>query len=274
MINIYDYISYRGFIKDYYLDQKKKDSKFSYRSFADRAGFKTKTFIPKVINGEKKLGQRSMFMLVKAMKLNKRESSYFEAMIAFNDERNFEKMVPLFYLVQKLSTKSDKSVRRENAFYCYGEWYHRVLYELIPIFDWKDDFEVLAKSVNPPITPNQAKKAVKRLEESGFIERDSSGKYVKTLNTIFIESPLMELAGRILMKQMLEKGTRAFRKSYNEQGLVMLTTKVSFEELEQIKREIETFNNKIIEIVNKDSLKEQVIQLNIQLFPVAKPKKI
>lgn len=271
MINIYNYISYRSFIKDYYIDQKRNDSKFSYQRFADLAGFSTKTFIPKVIKGEKKLAQRSMFLLIKAMKLNKKEAAYFEVMVDFNNSK-YGMMEHYFRTLQACSKKSGHTLKQENFFYCFGEWYYRVLCELIPIFDWKDDFKSLAKSVLPSITSAQTKKAVKRLEELELIKRDeSSGRYIQTLLTVFVDPLLMSLVTRRFEEQILQRGVEVLNNNYKNQKLNTITKSVSSDEYKLIEKEMDEFHKRIAKIINSDSPKEKVIQLNTQLFPITKP---
>jgi uncharacterized protein (TIGR02147 family) len=47
MPDIFTYSNSRLFLKDYYGERKKAHPSFSYRYFANKAGFKSKTFIYK-----------------------------------------------------------------------------------------------------------------------------------------------------------------------------------------------------------------------------------
>ncbi len=54
MPNIFNYMDYREFLEDFYDEQKSANKAFSYQYFANKAGFKSKSFIKLVIDGKKK----------------------------------------------------------------------------------------------------------------------------------------------------------------------------------------------------------------------------
>ncbi len=273
MISIFDYTSYKDFISDYYKEQKQLNPKFSYQYFADKAGFRTKTFIPKVISGEKKLAQRSTHMITKAMELNKREEKYFIALVNFNNSKNIDEKEYQFYQLQSLGKKSKKFQTLKNEFDYFSKWYHVVIYELLAFYDWKNDYKILAKAVDPPITEVQARKAVTLLKELGLIKKGSSGKYVHC-KSIVISDELRELAFKKFHKQVLELGQNALFKGIENQELTTITNRVSIKALSLIKAEMKNLQIKIAEIIDEDQVPTNgVFHLNLQLFPVSKTEK-
>ena len=86
-LDIFIYTDYRKFLKDYYENKKKENKSFSYQRFANKAGFKTKTFLFNVIRGDKPLSKKSILNLAQAMKLKKKETDYFETLINFNESK-------------------------------------------------------------------------------------------------------------------------------------------------------------------------------------------
>ena len=269
MVSVCNYLSYKDFIFDYYKEQKKLNFKFSYQYFANKAGFSTKTFIPKIIKGEKKLAQRSTLLMIKAMGLNKRESLYFESLVNFNNVKSVLQKELYFHRLQSLSKKSELTLNREDEFNYFSKWYHVVIYELVSYFDWKDDFKILGKAINPSISNVQAKKAVERLERLGLIKKKSSGKFTHT-DLMVIDSDLKRFAVKRFHERVLELGLEALKKGYDTQDFYIITKSVSLYKLDFIKREIEKFKRKVIEIADSGSSKEKIIQLNIQLFSVSK----
>jgi uncharacterized protein (TIGR02147 family) len=73
MPNIFAYFNYRDFLRDYYIEQKSINPAISYRYLALKAGFKTKSFIPHVIEGKKNLSKDSIYKLAMALKLEKKD---------------------------------------------------------------------------------------------------------------------------------------------------------------------------------------------------------
>src|SRR3954468_24344934 len=90
MPNLYAYLDYREFLKDYYQERKTASSVFSYKSFANKAGFKTKSFLKMVIIGKKNLSEESLQKVAKALKLDAKATSYFEDLVAFNQAKSLK----------------------------------------------------------------------------------------------------------------------------------------------------------------------------------------
>jgi uncharacterized protein (TIGR02147 family) len=55
MLDIFAYTDYRKLLAEYYADQKKRNSAFSYQSFASKAGFPNRGFLYNVITGSRSL---------------------------------------------------------------------------------------------------------------------------------------------------------------------------------------------------------------------------
>jgi len=51
MKSIFEYLDYRQFLADYYADRKIAEPSFSYKVWADAAGFKAKDFLWRVLRG-------------------------------------------------------------------------------------------------------------------------------------------------------------------------------------------------------------------------------
>ena len=57
MTDIYQYTDYRKYLNDYYEEMKKVNKNFSYRYWSSKAGFSTKTFLYRILKGEKALSK-------------------------------------------------------------------------------------------------------------------------------------------------------------------------------------------------------------------------
>jgi uncharacterized protein (TIGR02147 family) len=271
LIRIYNYTSYREFIRDYYNEQKVFNSSFSYQYFANKAGFKTKTFIPKVIKGEKALAKRSTLLIAKAMKLTKRETDYFEAMVNFNNAVNINEKEYYFQKLQFLSKRYESSIIRDNQFTYFSQWYYSAVRELVSFVNWENDYRILASSVYPKITPKQAEKAVNLLVDLGMIKKMPSGRYIKLNKTLPINDRITSLANQKFQKQSMELGLLALENVKNEyRDISSLSVSVTEEGFYRIKEEINQFRKKLKGVVNGDEAADRVYQINVQLFPISK----
>lgn len=78
---IFDYHDYRIFLKDFFDYSKEKNGKFSFRFFAQRAGFNSGSILKLVIDGKKNLTNESINKISNGFKLKKREYEFFEKLV-------------------------------------------------------------------------------------------------------------------------------------------------------------------------------------------------
>jgi len=102
MKDLYTYKNYRKYLKDYHKLNKKLDTSFSYRKFAESAGMKTNSYIIEIVNGIKKLSLNTAFRVATSLGLAGNQISYFMSMVAHNDcidrkERKYHKGMMDYY---------------------------------------------------------------------------------------------------------------------------------------------------------------------------------
>lgn len=270
MASIFKYTSYREFLHDYYKEQKDQFPYFSYQYFANQAKLRSKTFIYKVIKGKKALGKNSTFKIAKAIGLKKRETDYLEAMVSFNNARGIDEKEYYFNNLQLLS-KNHKSARiRRNHFSYFTHWYNVVLRELVTIINWKEDYKLLAKMVNPPITPAQAKRGVALLLKLDMITKTESGRYIQTKKVLTTGENVKSLAVQKYQIENLKRASESIERYKKEvRDISTLTVGISHNSFMKIKDEIKILRDKIIEIAHNEKMTDRVYQMNFQLFPVS-----
>ena len=114
-IDIFEYHDYRKFLNTYLEDKKKKNASYSIRQLCRSAGIKSSGFLSMVLRGQKNLTAATINKLSAAIKLNKKQSEYFEAMVLSNqgktqDERQryLDKMVQLKPTASYAGIKKDQ----------------------------------------------------------------------------------------------------------------------------------------------------------------------
>ena len=69
-ISVFNYMSFRRFLVDYYAEQKKLDKRFSYRAFSALVGTHSTGFYRDLVTGRRNLGGGFVIRFARAMKLN------------------------------------------------------------------------------------------------------------------------------------------------------------------------------------------------------------
>ena len=174
VISIFHYTDYRAFLKDALQALKEKDSKMSQRWIQQRLGVKTSGWLADLLAGRRKLGRPQLEVFARILNLSAREELYFQTLVDYmhatstpNRNRAFEKLAS-FHEVPRDIIDPDR-------FEYFGKWYYGAIRELLLIEPYKGDPARLARSLNPPITPAQAKEAISVLERLGMVKRYASG---------------------------------------------------------------------------------------------------
>jgi|WetSurMetagenome_2_1015567.scaffolds.fasta_scaffold00328_21 uncharacterized protein (TIGR02147 family) len=275
MPDIFTYSDSRSFLKDYYDEQKKASPAFSYQFFADKAGLKSKTFMYKVITGQKTLSKSAVFAVAQAIGLKKKETEYFEAMVHFTQAKTEREREFYFNHLQAFGKHHSSAQLRQDQFTYFSKWYYPAIREIIAFLDFKDDFKLLARTLNPPITTTQAKNAVRLLLNLGLIKRASSGRYYQTDKSITTGDEVRSLAVGTFQKENLRLAAESIdRHKRHLRDISTLTVGISEAGFQRVSEEVAVFRKRLAEIVEKDEPVDRVYQINFQLFPLSTlPKK-
>lgn len=274
MINIFNYIDYRKFLADYYLEQKGRNHAFSYQFFSNKLGFKNKGFIFNVISNRKNLSKSSIVKISQAINLKPKEADYFENLVSFNQAKNLQERK--YYFSKLIEIKSNRKgaskIRetRKEQYEFYSKWYLSVIRSLIDMHEFKDDYNRLAKNVYPPIKQKEAKKAVALLEKLGMIQKQKNGTYKITDKLITAGKEIVELGLLNFQLETLELAKKTIQEiTRDKRHISGLTLGISKNTYELICEEIESFQEKIMQLAELDEKADNVFQFNFYLFPVS-----
>ncbi len=270
MPDIFTYSDCRLFLKDYYEERKRVNPVFSYQQFANKAGFKSKSFVFNVISGTKTLSKSAVLAMAQAMGLKKRETEYFEAMVNFTQAKTGREREFYFGHLQGFGGNHSAVKLRHDQFTYFSKWYYPAIRELVSFLDFRDDYSLLARSLNPPVTPRQAKLAVELLLEAGLLRKTDGGRFRQTDSSLTTGEGVQSLAVQTFQKENLRLAAEAIeRHPKPHRDISTLTVGISAAGYRRISEELAAFRKKLAEIVAKDEPTDRVYQINFQLFPLS-----
>ena len=88
MIDIFTYQDYRKYLRDYYVEEKKKNPAFSFRYFARRAELPSFNYLKLVMDAKRNLSSHYAKRFIKGLKLKGPEAEYFETLVQINQSRD------------------------------------------------------------------------------------------------------------------------------------------------------------------------------------------
>lgn len=271
--SIYEFFNYRDYLGTYYQARKENESWFSYRSFARAAGYNSSGLYPNLVNGLRNLTARYIPGFCKALKLNPKESEYFQLMVEYTNavsERGrqelFSKMIP--YLPEK--ARRLKQNHREF----YSNWYNVVIHQALSIVNIADDPSPLMAFLVPAPGMREIRRALKLLEELELIVRDPDGCWRPASGNLTGGEEVGKIYISQFQQAMLELARQAWdRFPAADRYTITETYAVSQKVSEAIAERTRDFHREIIEmIVEDDAPEEELMQLNIQMFPLSEKK--
>lgn len=271
--DIFAYLDYRRFLADYYDAAKENITGFSYRWFAKRAGYSSPNFLKLVIDGQRNLGPESVDRFADALKLGAAERAFFADLVAFNQAESIEDQNAAYERIA--ASRRFRSARRlDNAFFEYlSRWYYPAIREMVARADFEEDPEWIAREVLPPITVPQAREALERLLELGMVVRDEQGRLSRGDPSVTTGHEVRSLAIRNYHHQMLQRAGESIALVPSEaRDISALTVCIGHELVPELKKRIHAFREVLLDLCDRDTDPEVVYQINVQLFPLSKPR--
>lgn len=268
MPDIFKYLDYRRYLKDYYRAKKEqKGSTFSYRAFSKQAGFSAPNFLQLVMEGKRNLSDDGTLRFTKGLKLNREEARFFKHLVHFNQAKTDQERNRWY---RQLSTsKRYREIREiEKAqFEYFSRWYYAAIRELVLLPDFKEDHEWMAKTLHPNITVKEAKDAIDLLLRLGFLKRNRSGKLIQAERNISTAREVHSLAVANFHRQMMKRAAESIERTrYDKRDISALTIAVSQEKFQEAKRRIQEFRRELNVLLSEDGEADAVYQINFQIF--------
>ncbi len=271
MINLFEYLNYRDFLKDAYEERHAVDWRFSHRYIAEKAGFDASMF-NKILQGKRNLTARLVSVFADVFCKDEREKKYFADMVAFNQAKNHSESRQ--YLEKLVATKECKveDVAKDQFEY-FDNWYHAVIRELVTFYPYVGDDAALGLMVRPPITASQVKSSIALLERLNMIKKnEQTGFYEQTQGLISSGSESYSTAVNSYIQQNLTVAQDAMdRFDRSERNLSTLAFGCDEDTYKELVEMVRRFRREILAKVGQCQKPNRVFQLGVQLFPLSDP---
>jgi uncharacterized protein (TIGR02147 family) len=266
---IFHYHDYRIFLSDYFDYSKDRDRKFSYRFFAQKAGFSSSSFLKLVIDGKRNLTIESIVKISRGFKLKKQEHDYFEKLVFMNQASSHE--TRNFYYKQILSMKGYSKVNQiAKASYDYfSKWYYPVIREIVTFGNGKYTPAKIATLLEPEITEKQALEALNQLVELGLIRKNKNGLWEQCDKHITTGREVRSFIVAQFHREMLKLASESIERfSSDERDISAITFGMESSKLHELKKLIADFRDQVRSKIVDDGNADRALQLNIQLYPL------
>lgn len=270
MMQVFEYMDYREYLRNQFDERKSMHAFYSYRLFSQKAGFKSPNFLKLVIDGDRNLTKESVYKVVKAFSLNKREAEYFENLVFLNQSKTLDEKNVYLSRVIRYRSKTDSRMLEESEFEYYSKWYNPVIRELVTAVDFKGNYKKLSMAVIPSISVVEAEKAVELLLKLNFIYKNVDGSYKITAISLTTGSQVRSVAVANYHKEMMRLASESIERiPSSERDISSVTVNLSEENFKIAIEKIQMLRREIMDLAESENNPQRISQLNLQLFPLS-----
>jgi len=268
-LNIFHYLDYRNFLRDYYEKRKQADSVFSYRFFARRAGYNSSGLYSNVVKGLTNLSDAYTEKFIQGLGIEGNEARYFRFMVQYTHAQSEEVREDILSQMMPLMPRKISRMRNEQKKF-YGEWYHAAVHQALGLVDVNEDVEPLCEFIRPKVSESQARTSLDLLQKLHLVVKNEQG-FWKPAEEFFIGGaevgvdPIQHHQNQ--MMDLAKNAQTEFEKTERQMITATLTTTEAGKE--RIQRRIQHFQKELVDILNSEDGADRVFQINVQFFPLS-----
>ena len=268
--NVYEYLDYRLFLKNWFAWKKKSNPRYSHRLFARRADQRSPSLLLHVVDGRRNLTQKAREGFCAAMALGVKEARFFGFLVELDQAETPGARSDAMAAI--MSTRRFLKARQVDSDYFkyFSRWFYSAIRELARREDFKADPSWVAYQLVPSITKKQAKEALDTLLDLGMLAPDASGVLRVTESDVVTAKEVRKTAVVSYHVEMLERATEAVRNLPGSQRHVVgFSGAIPSDMLTEIK---EKLNDLVLDVAAYSDKEphEQVYHLELAFFPLSK----
>lgn len=268
--NIFEYLDYRQYLRDFYKAGKANVSSFSYRYLARQAGFSSPNFFKLVMDGDRNLSAESVDKFAKALGLDREEKRFFADLVDFDQAEDVDEKNAAFENVAA-SRRFRQARRIDSSMFEYlSRWYHPAIRELAARADFRRDAGWISEKLCPTVPVEQVEASLELLFDMGLLVEDDDGQISRGEPSLTTGHEVRSLAIGNYHRQMLERAAESIEDIPREhRDISALTVCVDPDNIGELKERIQAFRETLLDFCDRDEHPEAVVQINFQLFPLS-----
>lgn len=267
--NIFEYVDYREYLRDYYAAGKANVSQFSYRYLARAAGFSSPNFFKLVMDGDRNLSSDSIDKFAKALKLDREAKRFFADLVAFEQAEDVHERNEAFERVAA-SRRFRQARRIDSSMFEYlSHWYHPAIREMAALDEFRKDPAWISQKLSPTVSVEQVEASLELLFDMGLLVEDEDGTISRGEPSVTTGHEVGSLAIGNYHRQMLQRAADSIENVPREmRNINAVTVCINPERVSEIKERIQAFRETLINFCDRDEDPQAVFQINFQLFPL------
>jgi len=264
-LDIYSYLDYRSFCRDFYSTKKSTDENFSFRSFARKAQVAS-SYLKHVIDGTRNLSPEMGIKFGVAMDLDSKEVEYFETLVRFSQASSLEEKTLYLDRLRRKKARALRPLGIADAVNLLSHWYVVAIKELVVSLN-SVDTKLIGKVLRKKISDLVIEKTIEDLQKLGWLF-ESEGRWGSQATQIQFPDEVRSYVVRSFHRQMLELGTEALEDELDERefGAAVFTFPKS--EFPKLKSKIKDMQLELVSFVQDLASQEKDRESLVYFFGV------
>ena len=272
--SVWEYTDYRAWLNDVFQVRKSTHKWYSYGVLAQRAGFKTRAFLFRVMRGDRGLSAAGAEKLVDALDLGPREREYFLALVEYNQARKDDAREIAWSKVQHALVRSRNASAPRLLMGVHREviagWSHLAIRSLIELRPDSGDWEALGKRLRPKRSRSSVRRSIALLEKGGLIEQRPDGRWYATDKSLATPPELAMPAVRKFHRGCLRLASASLEKfPQNRRNITGVMLGISETTYGLVCEKINALQAEILALAEADCHADRVYQITFAAFPLS-----
>lgn len=273
--DLYSYLDFRAYLRDWFAWRSHIDPRFSRRQFARLAGKRSPGLLTTVMEGTRRLTPPMVRAFASAMELGAEESSFFAALVQLDQASTTQARNEAWNRVSaSRAFREARPIQGASVEYL-SHWWYPVVRELAYRKDFRADPAWIAARIRPAITESQARHALEALQTLGLLTEGSDGTLVPADGMVTTPHEVEGLAAHNYHRGMLEQALEAIeRYEPAERHMVAATIPVPDSLLPALKQELNALQQRVLDMSEQHiDQTERVVQVHLVMFPLSDSSK-
>lgn len=268
-LDIFQYLSYRKYLDDWFCAQKSADDRFSHRLFARRAGVRSPSLLKEVVGGRRNLTPSTVPGFAKALRLRGESADFFRALVQLDQADTHAEKNDAWERVAASRRFRQARPIDGGMMRVLSNWYYLAIRELAQCQDFDPDPAVVAARLHPRITVAQAREALDTMRELGMLV-DEDGHTVVADVSIATPHEVVGVAAGNYHRGMLARATESIESVDRAQRhLLGVTVAIPADMVPTLKAELDAFQERLLHLCDERVAEaDAVYQINLQLVPL------
>lgn len=268
MPDVLDYLEYREFLRDWFIESKKENRFTSYRYLGQKTGVDP-AWLVRVFQKEGHLNEEALPAFIRLCSFDDRRAEYFRILYRFCKTKAKASLSELYCRLMELR-EMEARVLTSPEFMYFGNWACTALRALVGISQDTSDLTVLANHLNPPISQKDAHNALEVLKQLKLIEPDGHGGWNITQQIVTTGGEVKSRAVRDFHRRTLELAQESLdRHSVAERDVSSIVFTVDEADIPEFKQRIEDFRRGLLQFAKRSENANRVYALNVSMFPLS-----